>query len=240
MIGGVGVGRAVKRVLDHAHRDRRAIGAPAVTVPAQCAPIRAIGVALQHGQAQRGRGAPDQLGAGGGRPLPESTPQEAAIGDTEHIPREGQHHVRGQRDFPRRIGAQLGGTEDMRAGLQQPNEVELGKRTRGIGHARTGRAAERRAFGRCIPPSNVAPSRLRIRHSRYHAPEVVAVATGATRRRYSASSGSAPSRVRAWEMPDHPAGSAWVAGSPSHRAPASRPRSTSRGETSAYNASAIA
>lgn len=55
----------------------------------------------------------------------------------------------------------------MHAGLQQPNQAELGKRARGIGPARTGRAAERRAIGRRIPPANVVPSRLMIRRSRY-------------------------------------------------------------------------
>src|SRR6185295_19782557 len=89
-----------------------------------------------------------------------------------------------------------------------------------------------RAFALVSPTSSVVPSRLITRHPRYHAPGVPAVATGRTTARYSASSGAAPSRVRAWEIPDL-LGIVVVVGSPSHRAPSTTHRSTSRVETSA-------
>ena len=58
-------------------------------------------------------------------------------------------------------------------------------------------------------------------------------ATGLTTSRYNASSGPAPSRVRAREIPDRLAGSSSTLASPSQRAPSSKQRSASRVETSA-------
>ena len=82
------------------------------------------------------------------------------------------------------------------------------------------------------PTSSVVPSRLITRHPRYHAPGVPAVATGATTARYNASSGAAPSRLRACEIPDL-VGIVVAVGSPNQRAPSVKHRNTSRVETSA-------
>jgi len=76
--------------------------------------------------------------------------------------------------------------------------------------------------------SKVLPSRLTRRHRRYQAPLVSSSAIGATTASYNCFSGSAPTRVLAWEIPDLPATFTLVEGSSNHCTPSSRQRNTSR------------
>src|SRR5580693_10591620 len=76
-----------------------------------------------------------------------------------------------------------------------------------------------RTFSAVSATSNVLPSRLTRRHCRYQAPLVRFSAIGATTASYSLFTGSDPSRVRAWEIPDLPATFNWAEGSSNHCTP---------------------
>lgn len=108
-------------------------------------------------------------------------------------------------------------------------------------HSRKPRSARQSMTGRRIAHLDRGPIETHHPPRPIPRPGVAAVAIGATRFRYTASSSASPSRVRgACEIPDQPAGSARASGSPRQRTPSSRQWRTSRVETSAYNASAMA
>lgn len=87
-------------VLNHAHRNRRAIGAPAERVPAQLTAIRPVGEALRQRQHECSAGPPQQ-GRARGRGLPrEIEAEQPAIVQVEHLPRKVRDDVRRQPDFP--------------------------------------------------------------------------------------------------------------------------------------------
>src|SRR5512134_365889 len=95
------------------------------------------------------------------------------------------------------------------------------------------------SFSAVSATSRVLPSRLTNRHCRYQAPRVRLSAIGATTVSYKALSGSAPTRLRAWEIPDLPATLTGADGSSNHCTPSNKQRSTSRYEDLMYNARAI-
>ena len=84
----------------------------------------------------------------------------------------------------------------------------------------------------------VLPSRLTVRHPRYHAPRVRRPATGPTSSLCNRCTGSLPSRERASEMPASPATWIGVSGPAIHLRPSSRHRSTSRADDCMYIARA--
>ena len=86
--------------------------------------------------------------------------------------------------------------------------------------------------------SSVLPSRLTVRHRRYHAPRVRRLATGLTSSSCNRCTGSLPSRERASEMPASPATWMGVSGPAIHLRPSSRHRSTSRADDCMYSARA--
>ena len=113
----------------------------------------------------------------------------------------------------------------MRSILQQADKAQFGE---GARSATGARPAKSRFVFRGIGTSSVLPSRLTSRQSRYQAPFVRRSAIGATSDSYSAFTGSTPTRLRAWEMPDLPATFTATDGSSSHCTPSNKQRSTSR------------
>jgi len=119
-----GVSHAGQRVLGDPHRDRRAVGAPAMSIPAQRAALGPICVARLDRHHRVGLHAPEQRGPGGGRLLPQIEAAGATIRQPEQVGRQRRHLAGNERHLPSGRRAGLRAAADVRPRFVQADEAQ--------------------------------------------------------------------------------------------------------------------
>ena len=112
-------------VLDHPHPNAVGPVPPVLLGGVDRRQIRAVGEPRLARQPQVALHPPEQVGAGGGRRLPQRVAEEPPVGQAQHARPQRRQHVMGQRRLALLVAARAGAEQHVRAVLDQGHEAEL-------------------------------------------------------------------------------------------------------------------